>query len=185
MTDINNLSYTELLDLQKQVKTAVEDRKKDEGGKAKKAWLNSAQAVCFAGRIDVLRSKFEKLAQRCNKNKTVTLRVQLNVDFSPLSLDEVLTSSWDRDVNEIFPMRCSGKLLNPKDCGSLAKEIQTQIDCIMDEACEDAAYLHGKLREDCEKFVDEYNEFIEELQKEQPFNITPADILKAVKKGKK
>lgn len=182
--DVTNLSLVELMALNKQVKDAIDARKPKEIKKSKKEWLASDAAAPFRERVETLRKEYAKLSTKLNKNKSVVLRVQLDIDLAPVEFAEAVNGRWERDFREVFDMCCSGKLLNreavPKD---MANEIQASIDNIMDEVCGDVAQIHGPLYTECEEFVDKINLLITDLADAQQLEITAADFLE--KKGKK
>lgn len=183
--DTNALTYTELVALQQQVNTAVEDRRGDEAATAKKEWLKSDAAKKHLGDIDALKKRYEKLAARCNKTKGIVLKVQMDVTLSPISFANLISGQWERGFNEVFNAECSGSVLNnKKDFNGLFEEIQSRVDDVMCDVCEEAADLHGTLKVDCEKFIDDYNEFIDSLRRSgnEVFNVAPADIVNASQK---
>lgn len=182
-TDLTAMTYTELMTLEANVKLALEKRKADEEAKAKKEWLTSEAAQGFVARIEELRKSYNKLGTRC-KPKAVTLKVKMTVDVSPNDFEDLLSSAWAVSLGEAFDVKCTGELLNSAECGTIADSIQSQVDCVMDDVCEEAMGLNAALMDDLEGFVNEYNEFTEELNKAQSFRFTPSDLLKA-KKGKK
>jgi hypothetical protein len=185
--DLSALDFTELLTLDKQVKAAIEARKPKESTAAKKAWLASDKAEPFLDRIEALRKEYVNLTERCNKSKDVVLRVKLTVDFNPTDFNELLKDRWERSFGDVFDLLCEGELLNRGDFPGFANELQSQIDGLLSDVCEDAAQIHGDLYEECEAFVDKLNNLLDDLGDTQELDITPADIVKsaAKKKGKK
>lgn len=181
--DITNLSLCELMALNKQVKDAIATRKPNELKKAKKVWLSSDVAATFHKRVEELRKEYTKLASKLNKKKSIVLRVQLDVDVAPIRFEEAINGRWERDFNDVFSLSCKGKLLNPGDCNKIAKEVQENIDMLMDEMCSDVAEIHGPLYDECGAFVDKLNSLINDLGDSQQLEITPADLIP--KKGKK
>jgi len=181
--DITNLSLVELVALNKQVGDAINERKPKEIKKAKKLWVDSDAAAPFRDRIETLRKEYTKLAARLNKNKSMVLRVQLDVDLAPCRFEEVVDSRWERDFSEVFDISCKGKLLNPGACNKMGREIQSSIDAILDDVCGDVAEIHGPLYNECETFMDKLNELIHDLTDAQQLEITAADLIP--KKGKK
>ncbi len=182
--DITNLSLCELMALNKQVKDAIDARKPNELKKAKKAWLSSDVAVTFHKRVEELRKEYTKLSSKLDKKKSIVLRVQLDVDVAPIRFEEAINGRWERDFRDVFSLSCKGKLLNPGDCNKIAKEVQDNIDMLMDEMCSDVAEIHGPLYTECEEFVDKINLLITDLSDAQKLEITAADFLEK-KKGKK
>jgi len=180
-TDLKALTYTELLSLDSDVKAAIESRKANEASEAKKEWIKCEKGGGkYLGRIEELRKKFDKLAARCNKTKSVTLRVKMDVDITPILFDELLQNRWSQSVCDVFGTECSGTLLNPKDCGGIGKDVQEQIDCVMSDLCSEVAGIHGDLHDDFEAFLDEWNAFLDEFSQEgNAFSLVPADIVKA------
>lgn len=184
--DITNLSLSELMALNKQVKDAIDERKPNEIKKAKKVWLESDAASPFRDRIEALRKEYTKLSTKLNKNKSIVLRVQLDIDLGPVSFEDAIDGRWERDFREVFDMECSGKLLNADTVPrNMASEIQANIDTIMDDLCGDVAEIHGPLYKECEEFVDKLNEIINDLNDVQQLEISAADLVPKQKKGKK
>lgn len=183
--DLKTLSYTELLNLSSGVKNALEERSK-EADKAKKEWLTAEHGGnAYLGRIEEFRKRFEKLVT--SKSKSVDLRIKLDVNIDNADFTELLNSRRERTACETFNVMCSGKLLNPKDCGIVAQEVQNQITCVMGYLCGEACGLrsdHKALKE----FVTDWNDFVAEFSEEagSKFALIPNDIVKANKpKGKK
>lgn len=184
--DLDTLSLPELMALNKQVKDAIDIRKPNEIKKSKKVWLESNAAPPFRERIEALRKEYAKLSAKLNKNKSVVLRVQLDIDLGAENFDDILNTRWEHDFREVFDMACSGKLLN-RDAvpRNMADEIQASIDSIMDDVCGDVAEIHGPLYKECEGFVDKLNELITDLNEVQQLEINAADLVPKKKKGKK
>jgi hypothetical protein len=123
-TDLKTLSYAELAILDKEVKAALENRA-EEAAEAKKDWLKCSEGGGrHIPRIEELRKKFDKLAARCNKAKSVTLRVKMNVDLNLITFDDLLQNRWSQSTCDVFQSVCTGELLNPEVCGTIADEIQ-------------------------------------------------------------
>lgn len=179
MIDLTTLSYTELLDLQKQLESAITERAVSESKKAKNEWLASDEAKPYLARIQAMKKKYEALSKKCGKNKSVDLKVRLNVEFDPQCFDDVLEGRWERSFCELFEIQCGGELLNRKACGELGQEVENRVADVMDDVCEEAAKLHGKLYDECEEFVEEYNELISELRSSTSLEVSPADIVKS------
>lgn len=184
-TDLKTLTYTELTSLNKEVKAALENRA-DEAGEAKKEWLKCEKGGGkYLSRIEELRKKYEKVAARCDKAKSVTLRVKMNVNLTPSDFDSLLQNRWSQSTCDIFQSDCSGELLNPEVCGDIADEIQNQIDSIMSDLCSEVIGIHGDLNEDLDEFIEEWNSFLEEFEEDgEKFNAVPGDIVRAHTKKK-
>lgn len=180
--DTNALTYNELVALQQQVNTAVDARRDDEAAAAKKEWLQSDDAKKHLSTIESLRKRYDKICARCDKTKGVVLKVQMDVTLSPIDFDDLISGQWERGFNEVFNSECSGTVLNnSKDFSGLFDEIQSRVDDVMQDVCEEAAGIHGALKGDCEEFIDDYNVFIETIRSEA-YNVSPADIVNASKK---
>lgn len=184
-TDLKALTYNELMCLDSQVKEALENRAV-EAVEAKKDWLKCEKGGGkYLGRIEELKKKYEKVVARCNKSKSVTLRVKMNVDLSPITFEQLLQNRWGQSTCEVFNTNCTGELLNPKDCGKVADGIQEQIDSVMSELCGEVVGIHGDLGDDLEEFTEEWNEFLEEfLEDGNKFSLVPADVVRAHTKKK-
>lgn len=187
MTDLKTLTYNELFNLDAEIKVALEDRA-DEAAEAKKDWLKCEKGGGkYLGRIEELRKKYEKVVARCNKSKSVTLRVKMDVDVSPICFEDLLQNRWEQSICDVFNTECSGELLNPKDCGKVvASDIQEQIDSIMNDLCSESLGIHGDLNDDLEEFVEEWNDFVSEFSEDggNKFSVNPSDIVKAHAKKK-
>jgi hypothetical protein len=193
-TDLATLSYTELTSLNKEVKAALESRS-DEAAEAKKDWLKCEKGGGkYLARIEELRKHFNKVAARCNKAKSITLRVKMDVALTPITFEQLLQTRWSQSTCEVFQSDCTGELLNPEACGTIADGIQEQIDNVMGDLCSEVLGIHGDLSEDLEEFVDEWNAFLEEFEDDGgKFSAVLGDIVrthtkkaaKAKPKGKK
>lgn len=185
MTDLKTLSYTDLLNLDAEVKTALADRSK-EADKTKKEWLTAEHGgKAYLSRIEEFRKRFKKLAT--SKSKSIDLRIKLDVNFDDADFTELLNSRWERTACETFNVICRGKLLNPKDCGTLAQVVQNQINHVMDELCGEAFGLRSDHKL-LEKFTVDWNDFMVEFSEKagSKFALVPNDLLRANKpKGKK
>ena len=179
-TDLKTLSYAELANLNTQVKAALEDRA-DEAVEAKKAWLKCEKGGGqWLGRIEELRKHYNKVAARCNKAKSVVLRVKMNVALNPITFEQLLQNRWDQSVCDVFNSECTGELLNPKDCGKIASEIQGQIDSIMSDLCSEVLGVHGNLNDELEAFVEEWNAFTQDFEEDgSKFSVVPGDVVRA------
>lgn len=184
-TDLKTLSYAELATLDKEVKAALEDRA-DEAGEAKKEWLKCEKGGGkYLSRIEELRKHFNKVAARCNKAKSVVLRVKMNVDLTPITFEQLLQNRWDQSVCDVFGSECTGELLNPEVCGTIASDIQGQIDSVMSDLCSEVLGIHGDLTEDLDEFVEEWNAFTQEFEEDgSKFSVVPGDIVRAHTKKK-
>lgn len=186
MTDLKTLTYNELISLDSEIKAALESRA-DEAVEAKKDWLKCEKGGGkYLGRIEELRKHFNKVAARCNKAKSVTLRVKMNVAVLPMCFEDLLQNRWEKSACEVFDTECSGELLNPKDCGKVASDIQEQIDNVMSDLCSETLGIHGTLNDDLEEFVEAWNEFINEFSEDggNKFVVVPSDVVKAHAKKK-
>lgn len=183
-TDLKALTYNELIALDKQVKEAIEVRKTTESDAARKEWLKCEKGGgLFVARIEALRKKYEKVAARCDNAKNINLRIQMKVELHPIAFEDLLQNRWEQSACDVFDSECSGKLLNPEACGSIATEIQDHIDSVMSDLCSDVIGIYGTLNDDLEKFIEEWNIFVSDFSKETHMhNLVPKDVVKAYSK---
>ena len=134
-----------------------------------------------------LKKKFEKVSSYCNKTKSMTLRIKMDVILHPVSFEILLKDCWEKSSYDVFKADCNGKLLNPEVCGKMADEAQIYIDDVMGNLCEQVVDMDVGLHKQIEGFVEEWNVFLKEFYAEAgKFYLMPSDIVKAnTKKGKK
>lgn len=178
MTELNKLSYAELLALNEKLTTEIASRNDKEKKKATKDWL-LAKGQEYIPAIEALKKKYEKLLAACESPKSVVLRVKMDVFIDPvLDFEDIISDEYHKERYELFDIRTEGELLNKDAIGKLGEVVQDNIDNVMENVCDESIHLVPKFADLIDEFLDEVNALKDEFEDESKGSTNLGEVVK-------